>query len=143
MREKKPRYVEVECEFMILHCPICGASAHPDILPEEACPHLAFVHSDEYHGIVYMSDDFKERVSAVYIPDDYDDDDDQEEPPYNHMGLEGHHVQQLIEKSGYSNNLLAIEITYEQGRGCGGFGYMSDTYGFDFWAGVDDEEGDG
>jgi len=90
-----------------------------------------------------MSDDFKERVSAVYIPDD-DDDDDQGEPPYDHGGLEGHHVQQLIEKSGYSNNLLAIEITYIQGFGCGGFGYMSDTYGFDFNAGgdEDDEEDD-
>ncbi len=145
MRPKVPQYAEVECNFMLLHCPICGQIAHADCLPEDACPHLAFAHIEE-GGFIYQSDDFRKRTKKVKIEmikedEDNDDEDedkgavDEDSDEYDCYdedwdGFPSASVQALIERSGYSNNLVSIEITYESG-GCGPC-WVSDIYGYDF-----------
>jgi hypothetical protein len=155
MRPKVPQYVEVECDFMSLHCPICGQIANADSLPEDACPHLAFAHIEE-GGFIYQSDDFRKRTKKVKIEmikeqennDDeavQTDDVDEESDEYDCYdedwdGFPSESVKALIERSGYSNNLVSIEITYESG-GCGP-SWVSDIYGYDFSTYTNPEDDD-
>lgn len=139
MRKKVPQYIEVECDYMTLNCPVCGASADPDDLPDNACPHLAFVHLGELDEFLYRSDEFIEKTSKV----DMDDEDSDDEPgvegddsEYDHEYLSSELVQGLLEKAGYSNNMVAIEITYQKDS------FISDIYGFDFLGSSDDDKDD-
>jgi hypothetical protein len=125
-KKTKPQYAMVEQPFgddpPIIHCPVCGQASMTvddkygaDVTP---CVHLAFIYVGESGGFEYQSKEFEVRMAKL-------DDDDEEDD-----GLCLDNFQRFLEKAGYGNEMLAIEISY------GGMGhcpvYYSDVFGFDF-----------
>ena len=117
MTEKSiPQYAEVEQPFgsepPIVHCPICGEAP----LKENeivSCKHLSFIFVGEVCEFEYKSDKFKEKISQI--------NDDE-------ISLDT--LNSLLEKVGYGNEMLAIEITHG-GMACGPV-WFTDVYGFDY-----------
>jgi hypothetical protein len=124
-KKTKPQYARVEQPFgddpPIAHCPICGQASMildeygADVTP---CDHLVFIYVGASGGFEYQSKDFEARMAKL-------DDDDEEDD-----GLCLDNFQRFLEKAGYGNEMLAIEISY------GGMGhcpvYYSDVFGFDY-----------
>lgn len=124
----KPQYAAVEHPFGCAppkpHCPICGHAllvvGEDSIANVDACRHLAFLFIGEIAEFGYRSPDFQKRtvgrrISALDLPK----------------------LRKFLERIGYGNKLLALEITYG-GMACGPVWY-SDVYGFDYET-VDGEE---
>jgi len=129
MSEKAiPQYAKVEqpfgCEPPLVHCPICGKATLE--MSEEGgtitpCPHLAFLYIGEIGEFEYKSQDFQKKIEGI---------DDEE------LGLDT--FGEFLQKAGYDNKLLAIEITYG-GMACGPVWY-SDVFGFDYGSLADKED---
>lgn len=118
--EAMPQYVQIEqpfgCEPPVVHCPICGGATRAieeggKVTP---CAHLAFIYS--FEDFEYKSQEFEKKMEGI-------DDDLMEDLTFDTF-------KEFLQKAGYDNKLLAIEITY---GGMGG-GPMSftDVYGFDY-----------
>ena len=120
MNEKPlPQYAKVEqpfgCEPPLVHCPICGsATMDPENGGATPCPHLAFIYVGEVQEFEFKSQDFEARMSRL----------DEEEV------IELEEFSSVLEKLGYSNSLLALEITYG-GMACGPVWYTV-IFGFDY-----------
>ena len=123
----KPQIARVEQPFgidpPIVHCPICGQATMKideatggEVTP---CDHLAFIHVSE-GGFEYQSEDFEARAQKVEEAEE-ENEDEEEDVDY---------IEDLLEKAGYQNNMLVIEITY--GGMCHAPVYYTDTFGFDY-----------
>lgn len=102
------------CEAPKACCPICGQTTNNlDLGYINSCEHLAFVYLFSCSEFEYKSEEFLARTKAFElerIP--------LEDPvPY-------------LQRAGYSNNLLALMITY--GGMANGPTWSTDMYGFDF-----------
>ena len=123
----KPQYASVDlpvgCATPRPHCPICGHAllivGEPSIANVDACRHVAFIFRGETAEFVYRSADFQEREAR------------RRTSQLNLSKLRG-----ALERFGYGNKLLALEITYG-GMACGPAWY-SDVYGFDYETVVDE-----
>ena len=117
----KPQFASVEqpfgCDPPRPHCPLCGKAvlrvddggfAHTD-----PCPHLAFLFVGEVGEFEYRSAAFEERAKGRRLHD-----------------LDLVKLRKLLERIGYANQLLALEITHG-GMACGPVWY-TDVYGFDY-----------
>jgi len=121
-KESRPQYARIRqpfgCEFPIVHCPICGKATtkagedgpDPDHRP---CKHLAFIYVDVIGEFGCKSNDFENRIKDI---DDLD--------------LDSESFEEFLQRSGYGNNLLAIELTHG-GMACGPVWY-TDVFGFDY-----------
>jgi hypothetical protein len=126
----KPQIARVEQPFgidpPIVHCPICGQATMKideatggEVTP---CNHLAFIYV--CGDFEYQSDDFEARVKKVEeaeVEEDWDEEAEEADVDY---------IEDLLEKTGYGNNMLVIEITY--GGMCHGPVCYTDTFGFDY-----------
>jgi len=117
MNEKSiVQYAEVEQPFgsepPLVHCPICGEAPlkENEIVP---CKHLSFIFVGEVCEFEYKSDQFKEKISQI------------NEDEISLDTLKG-----LLEKVGFGNEMLAIDITHG-GMACGPV-WFTDVYGFDY-----------
>lgn len=107
-KKTKPQIARVEQPFgmdpPIVYCPICGHATvkidetnGADITP---CDHLAFIHAAE-GGFVCKSEDFEARMARV---------EEAEEDWEDEEGVD--YFDAALQRAGYQNNMLAIEITY-------------------------------
>jgi hypothetical protein len=122
MTDKKvPQYAAVKqtfgCDPAVLHCPICGESAyrldrHGKQRPP--CHHLAFIYVGEVGEFVYQSPGFENKFSGVDI---------------NEVSFESFPV--LLEKAGYDNQMLAIQVAYGA-MVDGKAAWYTDVYGYDY-----------
>ncbi len=121
MEEKAhPQYARIENPFgaspPILHCPICGqpsTSSMEDGLEPTPCPHLAFIYVGDTGEFEYMSEEFEKRTKNLKLGLN----------PFKSFP-------KFLESAGYSNNFLAIQITYG-GMACGPI-WFTDIYGYEF-----------
>ena len=122
MAEKKPpQYASVRqnfgCDPAVVHCPICGESAYrlnkqgKQIPP---CHHLAFIYVGEVAKFVYQSQDFEKKFKNIDPKD---------------VNLEN--LPALLEKVGYDNKMLAIEVAYGAMVDSKAAWY-TDVYGYDY-----------
>ncbi len=122
MAEKKlPQYAVVKqtfgCDPAVVHCPICGESAyrvdsHGKQRPP--CHHLAFVYVGEVGEFVYQSMGFENKFRQVDIKE---------------VSFESFPA--LLEKAGYDNQMLAIEVAYGA-MVDGKAHWYTDVYGYDY-----------
>lgn len=120
----KPQYAAVEYPFPqpdlpVIHCPVCGQGTHDvhedgssDLTP---CPHLSFIFIGDPSTFAYKSHEFQQKVSNKRI-----------------KGLSTENFQKFLNKLGYDNKMLALEVTH---GGMGGHGlpiWNVDIYGFDY-----------
>ena len=122
MADKKlPQYAAVKqtfgCDPAVVHCPICGESAyrvdsHGKQRPP--CHHLAFIYVGEVGEFVYRSMGFENRFRNVDI---------------NDVSFESFPT--LLEKAGYDNQMLAIEVAYGA-MVDGKAHWYRDVYGYDY-----------
>ncbi len=122
MAEKKlPQYAAVKqtfgCDPAVMHCPICGESAyrvdrHGKQRPP--CHHLAFIYVGEVGEFVYQSMGFENKFSGVDIND-----------------VSFDTFPALLEKAGYDNQMLAIEVAYGS-MVDGKAHWYTDVYGYDY-----------
>ena len=121
MSEKSiPQYAQIEqpfgCELPVVHCPICGKATHhigeegAEVTP---CPHLAFIYIGDAGDFEYTSQDFEKSMENI----------DDEELTFDTF-------REFLQKAGYGNKLLAMEITYG-GMACGPVS-ATDVFGFDY-----------
>ena len=129
----KPQIARVEQPFgidpPIVHCPICGQATLKidevtggEVTP---CDHLSFIYV--CGDFEYQSTDFETRVKKVQEAEEEEDWDEEAE------GAEEEdvdYIEDLLERAGYGNNMLVIEITH--GGMCHGPVYYTDTFGFDY-----------
>ncbi|MBK6407905.1 MAG: hypothetical protein IPF66_24555 [Holophagales bacterium] len=117
----KPQYASVELPFGCApprpHCPICGHAllivGEASIANVDACRHLAFVFIGEIAEFGFRSTDFQKRAAGRRTSQ-----------------LDLSKLRKFLERIGYGNKLLALEITYG-GMACGPVWY-SDVYGLDY-----------
>ena len=117
----KPQFASVEqafgCDPPRPHCPICGKAVlrvdDGGFAHTEPCPHLAFLFVGEVGEFEYRSPAFEERAKGRRLYD-----------------LDLVKLRKLLERIGYGNELLALEITHG-GMACGPVWY-TDVYGFDY-----------
>ena len=122
MADKKlPQYAAVKqtfgCDPAVVHCPICGESAyrvdrHGKQRPP--CHHLAFIYVGEVGEFVYQSMGFESKFRKVDI---------------NEVSFESFPA--LLEKAGYDNQMLAIEVAYGA-MVDGKAHWYTDVYGYDY-----------
>ena len=125
----KPQFASVEqpfgCDSPRPHCPICGKSAlkvdDDGLACVDPCPHLAFVFVGEVGEFEYRSPSFERKAARRRLHD-----------------LDLGKLRRLLERIGYGNELLALEITHG-GMACGPVWY-TDVYGFDYGTVGDEEE---
>jgi len=115
-----PQYARVEQPFGVeppsVRCPICGEEGYKMFEGppwEETCPHLAFLYPSEAGEFVFESKDFEKRTKGLKL---------------GFPGLDN--LEDYLQKAGYNNSLLVIEITYG-GMACGPT-WFTDAYGFDY-----------
>ena len=117
----KPQFASVEqpfgCDSPRPHCPICGKSVLKvddlGLAAVEPCPHLAFLFVGEVGEFEYRSPAFEKKAARRRL-----------------HGLDLVKLRKLLERIGYGNELLALEITHG-GMACGPVWY-TDVYGFDY-----------
>ena len=117
----KPQYASVEqpfgCQPPKPHCPVCGKAVlqvdDEGLAHADPCPHLAFIFVGEAGEFEYRSPAFEKRGKGRRLYD-----------------LDLVKLRKLLERIGYSNTLLALEVTYG-GMACGPVWY-TDVYGFDY-----------
>ncbi len=117
----KPQYASVELPFGCApsrpHCPICGHAllivGEDSNANVDACRHLAFIFIGEIAEFEFRSTDFQKRAAGRRTSQ-----------------LDLSRLRKFLERIGYGNKLLALEITYG-GMACGPVWY-SDVYGFDY-----------
>ena len=117
----KPQFASVEqpfgCEPPRPHCPVCGKAVvrvdgegSAEVAP---CPHLAFLFVGEVGEFEYRSPGFEKKANGRRL-----------------YGLDLVKLRRLLDRIGYGNTLLALEITYG-GMACGPV-WSTDVYGFDY-----------
>ena len=122
MSEKTlPQYARVKqkfgCDPAVVHCPICGESAYrvnSQGKQRPPCHHLAFIYVGEVAKFVYQSMDFERKFKGIDLKD---------------VSIES--LPALLEKVGYDNKMLAIEVSYGamvEGRAA----WYTDVYGYDY-----------
>jgi hypothetical protein len=122
MADKKlPQYAAVKqtfgCDPAVVHCPICGESAYRvDSKGKQRppCHHLAFIYVGEVGEFVYRSMGFENKFRNVDI---------------NEVSFESFPA--LLEKAGYDNQMLAIEVAYGA-MVDGKAHWYKDVYGYDY-----------
>ncbi|HQP87792.1 MAG TPA: hypothetical protein PLL76_16200 [Thermoanaerobaculia bacterium] len=125
----KPQYASVEqpfgCQPPKPHCPVCGKAVlqvdDDGLAHADPCPHLAFIFVGEAGEFEYRSPAFEKKAARRRLND-----------------LDLVKLRKLLERIGYGNKLLALEVTYG-GMACGPVWY-TDVYGFDYETVEDDEE---
>lgn len=123
----KPQFASVEqpfgCEPPRPHCPICGKAVvrldDEGFARTDPCPHLTFLFVGEVGEFEYRSPAFEKKANGRRLYD-----------------LDLVKLHKLLERVGYGNKLLALEITHG-GMACGPVWY-TDVYGFDYGM-VEDE----
>jgi hypothetical protein len=124
MSEKStPQYASVRqafgCDPAVVHCPICGASAfRTDKLGNQRppCHHLAFIYVGRAGEFGYQSLAFEKKFANVNVSD-----------------VSFQNFQSLLEKAGYDNKMLAIEVSYGAMDGYKPV-WCTDVYGYDYGA---------
>ena len=122
MTERKlPQYAAVKqtfgCDPAVVHCPICGESAYrKDSQGKQRppCHHLAFIYVGEISEFVYQSMPFENKFRTVDISE---------------VSFESFPT--LLEKAGYNNQMLAIEVAYGA-MVDGKAHWYTDVYGYDY-----------
>ena len=122
MTEKKlPQYAAVKqtfgCDPAVVHCPICGESAYrvnEQGKQRPPCHHLAFIYVGEVGEFVYQSMGFENKFRQVDI---------------NDVSFESFPA--LLEKAGYDNQMLAIQVAYGA-MVDGKAHWYTDVYGYDY-----------
>jgi hypothetical protein len=125
----KPQYASVEqplgCDPPSPHCPICGHGVlrvdDEGLAHADPCTHLAFIFVGEVGEFEYRSPGFEKKAVRRRLHD-----------------LDLSKLRKLLERIGYGNELLALEVTYG-GMACGPVWY-TDVYGFDYGTVGDEEE---
>lgn len=125
----KPQFASVEqpfgCEPPRPHCPVCGRAVlkvdDEGLAHADPCPHLAFIFVGEVGEFEYRSPAFAEKAARRRLHD-----------------LDLGRLRKLLERIGYGNKLLALEITHG-GMACGPV-WSTDVYGFDYGTVADEEE---
>lgn len=125
----RPQFASVEqplgCDPPRTHCPICGACVlrtdDEGLAHADPCTHLAFIFVGEAGEFEYRSPGFEKKAVRRRLHD-----------------LDLARLRRLLERIGYGNELLALEITYG-GMACGPVWY-TDVYGFDYGTVGDEEE---
>ena len=119
--KKLPQYAAVKqtfgCDPAVVHCPICGESAYrvdSQGKQRPPCHHLAFVYVGEVGEFVYQSMGFENKFRQVDI---------------NEVSFESFPA--LLEKAGYDNQMLAIEVAYGA-MVDGKAHWYTDVYGYDY-----------
>lgn len=114
-----PQYVRFEQSLgedsQPMHCPICGKSTS-----KKYCDHLAFIFGVEDEDFCYKSKGFEKKSGCV-----------------KSKRLTYGTLRKFLQRVGYKNNLLVIEITYS-GMACGPVEFTA-VYGFDYGS-LDEEE---
>ncbi len=124
-KKSRPQYASVEMPIgaglAYIHCPVCGHPPPlrtPDGREPEACPHLVFIYHAAFAVFAYETPAFLKKRTELGLPE-----------------LEEVEIRPFLERAGYDNRLLAIEVTYlEIG---GPMIWQADVYGFDFGADVE------
>ncbi len=127
----KPQFASVEqpfgCQPPKPHCPVCGKAVlqvdDEGLAHADPCPHLAFIFVGETGEFEYRSPAFEKREARRRLND------------FDLVKL-----RKLLERIGYGNKLLALEITYG-GMACGPV-WHTDVYGFDYETVEDEEKAD-
>jgi hypothetical protein len=120
-KTSQPQYVHLDqpfgCDPPLAHCPICG---NPSMVVDKIeggkvtpCDHLAFIFVGEVDAFEYESKDFKKRTAGI-----------------NKETLSVSNFKSALKKAGYTNNMLALEIT-GSGMACGPVS-SSVIFGFDY-----------
>ena len=114
-----------------VHCPICGDAALKKIKGKckiAPCEHVKFIYIGGNEDFSYESEDFKKKFK----------DSKKKSQLFDGEELNSAAFRKFLLKSGYKNNLLAIEISYGGGNGGCCF-FFTDVYGFDYGS-LDEEE---
>ncbi len=120
----KPQYAAVEYpllqnEFPTVHCPICGQGTHhlnkDGDIGMTPCPHLAFIFICEPSSFAYKTDEFSQRIKGKKLDN-----------------LSFENFKKFLQRLGYDNKMLALEITHGGLADNGGPIWFTDIFGFDY-----------